>query len=732
MTKSNIDISIIVTAHNEGRLAHRTMRSILRAVALAEKAGIKCQIIAVLDNPSGQTSDYFDNFNDSRLQVEKVNYADPGPSRNHGVALASGKYVALLDADDLFGSSWLMEAYRLAEKSKEDCVYYPQYVILFEGANVISRYIGSSDDDFDFSSLIEFNSFNSVHFFTKRSFLLSTPFIEAPLASGFGFEDWHWYCEVLAKGIEIKIVPETSVFCRRKEDQSSRLAFHHSHNVMCPPSKLFSYEIFNPLCRGQEEPLKVKKPLSSGITAKILNSIEKRINPFLPLIPYSETLRRIVRRLRMKPLQVPVWLLEEWKRLNTIEPLIFPDRYLLETIRVYKSPNSRIGRPYLELCELYGQKVSHVFLIPWLKRGGSDLVTINYIQALAENGLANGITVIADKNSDSPWADKLPESVNFIEFGRMYPDLKESEKEKLLSKLLAQMAPQVIHNINSNLGYRIFIKYGKALSRLSNLYATTFCAEYSKEGKLAGYPFTCVPYCYDNLRALLSENRAILDQLKELYCLDKKMYVHYTPAKVGIKKEYVDKIGSKGRLDVLWAGRIDLQKRPDILIQIARKCTGLPFKFHVYGAALLSKDIYTKKLKELENVEMYGSFDGISSLPVQNFDVLLFTSQWEGLPTTLIEMISLGLPIIASKVGGIPELIIDNETGYLIDPYDDADQFVQRLKKLYNDRSDLPRILDNAYNLVVSRHSWEHFLSDIKQTPGYIVINQGDRLSAVK
>ena len=104
-------------------------------------------------------------------------------------------------------------------------------------------------------------------------------------------------------------------------------------------------------------------------------------------------------------MQLPAWLLEEWKRINTIEPQIYPDRHLLRTIKTYNIPKSRIGRPYLKLCELYGKNVSHVFLIPWLKRGGSDLVTINYIQALAENGLAGGITVIADKNSDSPWTD---------------------------------------------------------------------------------------------------------------------------------------------------------------------------------------------------------------------------------------------------------------------------------------------------------------------------------------
>lgn len=47
------------------------------------------------------------------------------------------------------------------------------------------------------------------------------------------------------------------------------------------------------------------------------------------------------------------------------------------------------------------------------------------------------------------------------------------------------------------------------------------------------------------------------------------------------------------------------------------------------------------------------------------FDIFLMTSLTEGLPNTILEAMSMGLPVVSTMVGGIPELIVDGETGFL-------------------------------------------------------------------
>ena len=47
----------------------------------------------------------------------------------------------------------------------------------------------------------------------------------------------------------------------------------------------------------------------------------------------------------------------------------------------------------------------------------------------------------------------------------------------------------------------------------------------------------------------------------------------------------------------------------------------------------------------------------------ESFDALLLTSHWEGLPRVMLEAASAGLPIVATKVGGVEEAVVHRPTG---------------------------------------------------------------------
>lgn len=250
MKKNNFDISVIITAHHEGRLAHHSMKSVFRAIDYSKKYDVKTQVIVVLDRPDELTSGYFSQYKNSDILIEQTDFGDPGLSRNHGVICSSGKYIAFLDADDLFGKTWLKAAYEQAQKTDEYKVFHPQYVIGFGQENFVAKYVGMDDKEFFLGNMLEYNCWNSVHFLTARVLLLENPFVKTPTDSGFGYEDWHWNCEVIAKGVHISVVPETCVFYRKKI-QGSRLTEHDQNKVLIPPTKLFDPELF--LSMLQEE-----------------------------------------------------------------------------------------------------------------------------------------------------------------------------------------------------------------------------------------------------------------------------------------------------------------------------------------------------------------------------------------------------------------------------------------------------------------------------------------------
>ena len=92
------------------------------------------------------------------------------------------------------------------------------------------------------------------------------------------------------------------------------------------------------------------------------------------------------------------------------------------------------------------------------------------------------------------------------------------------------------------------------------------------------------------------------------------------------------------------------------------------------------------------------------------FDLFLLPSKKEGMPYAVLEAGAAGLPVIASRVGGIPEIIEHQKNGLLIDP-NDTSTLVHALKQLVDD-SDLRTRLGRALAEKVETHfSFEHMLS---------------------
>jgi len=94
------------------------------------------------------------------------------------------------------------------------------------------------------------------------------------------------------------------------------------------------------------------------------------------------------------------------------------------------------------------------------------------------------------------------------------------------------------------------------------------------------------------------------------------------------------------------------------------------------------------------------------------FDILLLPSIKEGLPYTILEAGAAGLPVIASRVGGIPEIIVHKESGILTKPKE-ADAIAQALETLLTDDTLRKKYGENLKRKVASEFSLQKML---KQT----------------
>jgi glycosyltransferase involved in cell wall biosynthesis len=90
-------------------------------------------------------------------------------------------------------------------------------------------------------------------------------------------------------------------------------------------------------------------------------------------------------------------------------------------------------------------------------------------------------------------------------------------------------------------------------------------------------------------------------------------------------------------------------------------------------------------LEGIEGVELLGERDDVPALLAQA-NVFVLTSLSEGMPISVLEAMAAGLPVVATAVGGVPEIVVDGETGFLV-PVEDAEAVAAALTRLLDDRS---------------------------------------------
>jgi len=129
---------------------------------------------------------------------------------------------------------------------------------------------------------------------------------------------------------------------------------------------------------------------------------------------------------------------------------------------------------------------------------------------------------------------------------------------------------------------------------------------------------------------------------------------------------------------VLFVGRFDRQKGIDVLLDALRDLDGEAFAYLVGDPVL--KDLTLERLPR--NARHVGWLTPAQMEPYyRSADVLVIPSRWEGFGLTAVEAMRAGLAVIASRVGGLKEVVEDEITGILVPP-GDAAALVDGLRRL--------------------------------------------------
>lgn len=121
-------------------------------------------------------------------------------------------------------------------------------------------------------------------------------------------------------------------------------------------------------------------------------------------------------------------------------------------------------------------------------------------------------------------------------------------------------------------------------------------------------------------------------------------------------------------ISLISIARFSKQKDHKTLLYALKEISDKNWHLKLVGKGPLLEEVklLSKELNINDKIEFCGERDDIEFL-LSKSDIFILSTNWEGLPISIIEAMRASLPIVATNVGGIKELIIDNENGYLIE-----------------------------------------------------------------
>jgi len=412
--------------------------------------------------------------------------------------------------------------------------------------------------------------------------------------------------------------------------------------------------------------------------------------------------------------QPPESVVDQTRAIADIEPEC--GSFLENTFRIIRYPKIR-SDTYLPLSVLQKctENIDVIVTVPFITVGGADLISTFVLKALQDRYDATNILLIVTDHDGIDVSEWVSTQSNVLVLQKYAKFQNIHEKVQSLHTIIGLLAPEKVININSPTAWKLIAQYGKQLSTVVDLYAYLFCFDYGKSGQKVGYITEYIRDSIQYLTKIFCDNKQIKQDIQDLYNFPKsllnKFATVYVPFPDRIGSEWIRPSENKIKR-ILWTGRLSKQKGPEYLVEISKILRN--FEFHVYGPAGDSSESEKIIAGYYPNILYRGIYSHLDEVAVSNYECYLSTSQWEGLPTVLIQMMTRGIPVVTSVVGGVEELANDN-TAWLVRSIKEPASYVNRIRFMLINSDESLEKTKLAQSAIRERHSWSTFVENLEQ-----------------
>ncbi|WP_448257961.1 glycosyltransferase [Microbacterium aurum] len=694
-------MDVIVPVWRHGREALPTAKS-LRAAAIKAGDAVTVRVTMAVSAACMQTLP---------PELAKLAKIVPCTGTGRGEVLAAGfraadgDIVGLLDAGDLIDDGWLRSARQLVPGR----VLRPQTIVTFGARTGILTQPAVAGIDSQLTDLAHRDLWASP-FLARRD--------DVTRALGLIRADWSDVAVSAAFAVarlDQAAVTGSVAFVRR---WSEARPFVHEGPVLDRVPLLCSPELAHT----------ARVPVAPARRAVWLRKWAARayslVRPWRDLICGAH-LR--VRRLVGRTTGLAPDLHAAWARANALEALVpFPRPDVAEWVEQWGAPDTRtageIGA-YWSIVGGLGERVDYLYFVPWLRTGGADSVVLQYVRSVREADPDGKIAVVTTEPVPSTRLGELGSSVATVELEPLLAAgvHRDAFVGWIVPQLIAQYHPRTVHAFNSTVAFDVIERYGDKLGRESGLFLSTFAIDRSKDGEALSVLLLRSPGFLDNVSRVLVDSERFVDRVVDELGYEREKFAVLRSVVPISQSDTV--VLPRAPLRVLWAGRFDLPKRLDILASIAEaaRARNMPVEFHFYGLEVMGDADLAATIARLNaaGAVRHPPFAAFGDLPVEQFGAYLLTSEWEGVPLTLLEAMSTGIPAVAPLVGGVGE-VLTPRTGYPVSHFDDVDAYLDCLQIILDDPGDASRRAARARELMEASFSVAAFSECLRNLGDYL------------
>lgn len=362
--------------------------------------------------------------------------------------------------------------------------------------------------------------------------------------------------------------------------------------------------------------------------------------------------------------------------------------------------------------------------------GGAESVAIDYAMAYAEYNSDRSVLIVFTDIGPKRKLPNLPNNIMALDLTVETPD--KSTREDYLFLMLRTLPLKTFHIVNSVLAYELLRRVPDSFISQINIISSVYCLQFDStdDTKIIGYGRDFLPENINKINCVVTDNHmfavegplrlGIADHANKFKVVYNKSKLDQTvsiDASLDLLSSRLYDKKTASRLRVHWAGRLDSQKRPDLLAEIAALTEDF-CDFQVFGGSVVDGN-YEDQLRERNNICLCGPYQSPTEWDVAGKgNVFLFTSREEGMPNAIIEASYLGYPIVASDVGGVGELV-NTKTGWSIDKFASAPVYADALRQIFCDQMETQKRTEQLIKLVHSRHNKGSYLKALAEIPGY-------------